>query len=332
MGHVRDLPPKAMGVDVEHDFAPTYEPLAGRRKVLAELKKQAREAREVFLATDLDREGEAIAWHLAESLGVAAGRIRRVIFNEITPAAIREAFAHPHDIDMNKVNAQQARRILDRIVGYEVSPAAVAEGRPGAVGRARAVGGRAADRRPRAGDRRLRPGGVLEDRGRVHHRRRRRRRPRPAVGGAAGPARREGHRPHARRAAAVPHRAPRLPGRTGQVAGRALQDRRAPRRPSRSPRRWAWRSTRCDGQEDPSGKGPARHRVTVVGRLARRSRFRRPQSPAAPEPHAPAGPVHHRLDAAGRRRCSCASRPTGPCGSPSSSTRAWRCPARAASA
>jgi DNA topoisomerase-1 len=122
MGHVRDLPERAMGVDVKHGFKPTYEPLAGRRKVLAELRKYAKAAPEVFLATDLDREGEAIAWHLAECLGVPEGKIRRVIFNEITPAAIAEAFANPHGIDMNKVNAQQARRILDRIVGYEVSP------------------------------------------------------------------------------------------------------------------------------------------------------------------------------------------------------------------
>jgi DNA topoisomerase-1 len=122
MGHVRDLPPKAMGVDVRHGFAPTYEPLAGRKKVLSELKKYARDATEIFLATDLDREGEAIAWHLAESLGIRGDRVRRVIFNEITSAAIHQAFAHPHPINMNKVNAQQARRILDRIVGYEVSP------------------------------------------------------------------------------------------------------------------------------------------------------------------------------------------------------------------
>ena len=122
MGHVRDLPSRNMGVDVEHNFEPSYEPLAGRRKVLAELKKIARTASEVFLATDLDREGEAIAWHLAESLGVAPNKIRRVLFNEITATAIREAFAHPRDIEMNKVNAQQARRILDRIVGYMVSP------------------------------------------------------------------------------------------------------------------------------------------------------------------------------------------------------------------
>ena len=122
MGHVRDLPTNKMGVDLENSFAPTYEPLAGRRKLLAELKKLARSAAMVFLATDLDREGEAIAWHLAESLGVAPDRIRRAIFNEITRSAITEAFANPHAIDMDKVNAQQARRILDRIVGYQVSP------------------------------------------------------------------------------------------------------------------------------------------------------------------------------------------------------------------
>ena len=122
MGHVRDLPAKKIGVDVENGFAPHYELLAGRKKVVGELKKYARSAPEVFLATDLDREGEAIAWHLAECLGVAPERIRRVVFNEITRGAIQQAFAHPRQIDMDKVNAQQARRILDRIVGYEISP------------------------------------------------------------------------------------------------------------------------------------------------------------------------------------------------------------------
>ena len=121
-GHVRDLPPKEMGVDIEHDFTPTYLPLATRTKLLAELKKFAKSAPLVFLATDLDREGEAIAWHLAEALNIPKDRIRRVIFNEITATAIREAFSHPSELDINRVNAQQARRILDRIVGYEVSP------------------------------------------------------------------------------------------------------------------------------------------------------------------------------------------------------------------
>jgi DNA topoisomerase-1 len=122
MGHVRDLPTKSIGVDLQNRFQPSYEPLAGRKKTLAELRKYAVSAGQVFLATDLDREGEAIAWHLAESLGVPEDRIRRVIFNEITKTAIQEAFAHPRSIDMNKVNAQQARRILDRIVGYQISP------------------------------------------------------------------------------------------------------------------------------------------------------------------------------------------------------------------
>ena len=107
MGHVRDLPQKDIGVDIENNFTPTYEPLAGRRKVLAELKKYARSAPRIFLATDLDREGEAIAWHLAESLGVPADRICRVLFNEITKPAIQEAFANPRQIDMHKVDAQQ---------------------------------------------------------------------------------------------------------------------------------------------------------------------------------------------------------------------------------
>ena len=122
MGHVRDLPVRQLGVDVANDFQPTYEPLSGREKVLTELRKYAKAATEVFLATDRDREGEAIAWHLAESLRLGRNKIRRVVFNEITRSAIVQAFGQPHDIDMNKVNAQQARRILDRIVGYEISP------------------------------------------------------------------------------------------------------------------------------------------------------------------------------------------------------------------
>jgi DNA topoisomerase-1 len=122
MGHVRDLPVSEIGVDLEHDFEPTYKPLNGRGKVLTELKKYARSAPMVYLATDLDREGEAIAWHVAEALKLPDSRVQRVVFNEITSGAIREAFEHPRGIDMNKVNAQQARRILDRIVGYQVSP------------------------------------------------------------------------------------------------------------------------------------------------------------------------------------------------------------------
>ena len=122
MGHVRDLPAKELGVDIEKDFEPTYEPLRGRKKVITELRKYVRSAPEVYLATDLDREGEAIAWHLAEALQVDDDRLRRVVFNEITRTAIVEAFDHAGKIDQHKVDAQQARRILDRIVGYQLSP------------------------------------------------------------------------------------------------------------------------------------------------------------------------------------------------------------------
>ncbi len=121
-GHVRDLPERDFGIDVSNDFKPTYEIVKGRTKVVGELKKLAERADAVYLATDMDREGEAIAWHLVEALGLPAEKVRRVIFNEITRNAIQEAFARPHQIDLDRVNAQQARRILDRIVGYELSP------------------------------------------------------------------------------------------------------------------------------------------------------------------------------------------------------------------
>src|SRR5216117_3227225 len=121
MGHVRDLPSKGMGVDLK-TFVPEYEILESRGKVVTELKKLAKDAPDIYLATDLDREGEAIAWHLKEALGIPDARVKRVIFNAITKSEIQKAFKQPHDIDMDRVNAQQARRILDRIVGWEVSP------------------------------------------------------------------------------------------------------------------------------------------------------------------------------------------------------------------
>ena len=125
-GHVRDLPENPgkgkFGVDVEHDFAPEYVVSDDRRKNVAEIKKAAKSADFVYLATDLDREGEAIAWHVAEAAEVPASKRRRVTFSEITEGAIREAFAHPRDIDMNLVDAQQTRRIVDRLVGYTLSP------------------------------------------------------------------------------------------------------------------------------------------------------------------------------------------------------------------
>jgi DNA topoisomerase-1 len=122
MGHVRDLPPKAFGVDLEKGFEPTYKILPTRTKVVDELKKYAENAAEIYLATDLDREGEAIAWHLAQALGIADDKAKRVMFNEITKRAIQQAFEKPLSLDLDKVNAQQARRILDRIVGYQLSP------------------------------------------------------------------------------------------------------------------------------------------------------------------------------------------------------------------
>jgi DNA topoisomerase I len=121
MGHVRDLPSKGMGVDLK-TFEPDYEILESRGKVVSELKKLAKESDQIYLATDLDREGEAIAWHLKEALGIPDARAHRVIFNAITKSEIQKAFLKPHAIDIDRVNAQQARRILDRIVGYEISP------------------------------------------------------------------------------------------------------------------------------------------------------------------------------------------------------------------
>ena len=121
MGHVRDLPSKGMGVDLK-TFQPDYEVLESRSKVISELKKLAKESNEIYLATDLDREGEAIAWHLQQALGIPDAQVKRVIFNAITKTEIQKAFAKPNKIDIDRVNAQQARRILDRIVGYEISP------------------------------------------------------------------------------------------------------------------------------------------------------------------------------------------------------------------
>ena len=125
-GHVRDLPENPgkgkFGVDVEHDFTPEYVVSDDRRKQVAEISKAAKSADAVFLATDLDREGEAIAWHVAEAANVPPDKARRVTFNEITEGAIRDAFAHPRGIDTNLVDAQQTRRIVDRLVGYTLSP------------------------------------------------------------------------------------------------------------------------------------------------------------------------------------------------------------------
>ncbi|MBI0578479.1 type I DNA topoisomerase [Neobacillus cucumis] len=122
MGHVRDLPRSQMGVDVEKSFEPKYITIRGKGPVLKELKTAAKKAKKIFLAADPDREGEAIAWHLAHSLDVDIHSDCRVVFNEITKDAIKESFKHPRPINMDLVDAQQARRILDRLVGYNISP------------------------------------------------------------------------------------------------------------------------------------------------------------------------------------------------------------------
>ncbi|PID00151.1 MULTISPECIES: type I DNA topoisomerase [unclassified Sporosarcina] len=122
LGHLRDLPRSQMGVDTENNYEPKYITIRGKGPILQDLKKEAKKAKKIFLAADPDREGEAIAWHLSHQLGVDIESDCRVVFNEITKEAIKESFKHPRPIDMDLVDAQQARRILDRLVGYNISP------------------------------------------------------------------------------------------------------------------------------------------------------------------------------------------------------------------
>ena len=122
MGHIRDLPKSKMGIDIEHDFEPQYINIRGKGDLIKSLKKDAKQAKKVYLATDPDREGEAIAWHLAKILEEDKSKITRVTFNEITKTAVQKAIKQSRDIDINLVDAQQARRVLDRIVGYKISP------------------------------------------------------------------------------------------------------------------------------------------------------------------------------------------------------------------
>lgn len=122
MGHIIDLPEKELGVDIAHNFKPKYTTSKGKRRILKSLRDEAASAELVYLAPDPDREGEAIAWHVAQAIAKQNTNVKRVLFNEITKKAVLSAFEHPEEIDENKVNAQQARRILDRIVGYQVSP------------------------------------------------------------------------------------------------------------------------------------------------------------------------------------------------------------------
>ncbi|MGA9225098.1 MAG: type I DNA topoisomerase, partial [Mesobacillus sp.] len=122
MGHLRDLPKSQMGVDIENNYDPKYITIRGKGPVLKELKTAAKKAKKIYLAADPDREGEAIAWHLAHTLNVDIHSDCRVVFNEITKDAIKESFKHPRSINMDLVDAQQARRVLDRLVGYNISP------------------------------------------------------------------------------------------------------------------------------------------------------------------------------------------------------------------
>ncbi|HPN73494.1 MAG TPA: toprim domain-containing protein, partial [Candidatus Omnitrophota bacterium] len=124
MGHIVDLPSSRMGIDFDNDFSPEYIVMKGRAKYLSAIKKEAAPCQAVYLAADPDREGEAICWHIKNQLEkkLKAVEFLRVSFDEITAKAVKEAFTRPRDLDMNKINAQQARRVLDRIVGYSISP------------------------------------------------------------------------------------------------------------------------------------------------------------------------------------------------------------------
>ena len=121
-GHVRDLPKSTLGVDIDNNFEAHYINIRGKGDLIKEIKKEAKAANKIFLATDPDREGEAISWHLSVALGIPVEKTMRVTFNEVTKTAVKAAIKNPRQIDMNLVNAQQARRILDRIVGYKLSP------------------------------------------------------------------------------------------------------------------------------------------------------------------------------------------------------------------
>ncbi len=148
MGHLRDLPKSALGVDLAHDFEPAYQPIRGKEALIAELKKAAKGSDIVYLATDPDREGEAISWHLKALLDLDDEKARRVTFNEITKKVVTESIEKPRDIDQDLVDAQQARRVLDRIVGYELSPLLWKKVRRGlSAGRVQSVAARMVDDR-----------------------------------------------------------------------------------------------------------------------------------------------------------------------------------------
>jgi len=121
-GHIKDLPKKTLGIDPQNDFQPTYSVLDDKKKVISDLKKAAKNVSRIFLAPDPDREGEAIAWHIAEEINLKNKEVYRVLFNDLTKNTILDALSHPTELDYNKYEAQQTRRILDRLVGYQISP------------------------------------------------------------------------------------------------------------------------------------------------------------------------------------------------------------------
>ncbi len=121
-GHVRDFPKSQWGIDVEHDFEPKYITIRGKGDILAKLRKEVKKADKVYLATDPDREGEAISWHLTKALKLEDKKVYRITFNEITKNAVKASLKEPREVDMDLVDAQQARRMLDRMVGYKISP------------------------------------------------------------------------------------------------------------------------------------------------------------------------------------------------------------------
>ena len=150
MGHLRDLPKSTIGVDIENDFIPEYKPIRGKEEIIRELKKAAKESDTVYLATDPDREGEAISWHLQTLLELPENKTRRVTFDEITRKVVTEAIARPRSIDSDLVDAQQARRVLDRVVGYQISPIMWKKIRPQlSAGRVQSVATRMVDDRDR---------------------------------------------------------------------------------------------------------------------------------------------------------------------------------------
>ena len=160
-GHVRDLPKSTLGIDIENDYEPKYITIRGKGDKLAELRKEAKKADKVYLATDPDREGEAISWHLATALKLDEKKMRRITFNEITKNAVKASLKEPRNIDMNLVDSQQTRRILDRMVGYTISPLLWQKVKRGAVSSTQN------DMREGRRDQQLYTGGIL-DAGNIH--------------------------------------------------------------------------------------------------------------------------------------------------------------------